>query len=235
VSRGERAPGTPDLSANEEWLEMMNRYPSLAKQFASAKLVAPERGLIRTGRLQRRAAQAAGENWAALPNTAGFVDPLFSTGIAHSLCGVERLIRILERHWSRPTLAAELDQYQETVLTEVDVIDEIVGSCFAAFSCFETFVACCMAYFAAATTFERRRLDQSQAAPRGSFLCADDSSFGSIARQTRARVMELMNSPTSRDIAGFRAWLQHQLAPYNHVGLFEPRVTNMYHHTALPS
>jgi FADH2 O2-dependent halogenase len=169
-----------------------------------------------------------------LPNTAGFVDPLFSTGIAHSLCGIERLVRILEHHWNKPTLPVELDQYQQTILTEVDVIDEIVGSCFASFSCFGAFVACSMVYFAAATTYERRWLEKPPSTVPGSFLCADDPRLQSLVRETRNRVIRLVNSPTGDGRSNFCEWLQQQLAPFNYVGLFEPVTPNMYHHTALP-
>ncbi|MCA9069155.1 MAG: tryptophan 7-halogenase, partial [Planctomycetaceae bacterium] len=98
VLDADRHPLNLDIPPEKEWDDLLNRYPSLAEQFASAKLVAPAQGLCRTGRLQRQWTQITGNNWALMPHTAGFVDPLNSTGIAHTLCGVERVVHLLEHH-----------------------------------------------------------------------------------------------------------------------------------------
>ncbi|MEX2602114.1 MAG: FAD-dependent oxidoreductase, partial [Balneolaceae bacterium] len=67
--------------------QILDRYPSLNQILLSA-VPAPEPGQwIDSGRLQRRLSHTYGNGWAALNHTAGFVDPLHSTGIAHSLSG----------------------------------------------------------------------------------------------------------------------------------------------------
>jgi hypothetical protein len=50
--------------------------------------------------MSRLWSRASGPGWAMLPTTAGFVDPLHSTGIAHGLRGVERIAELLlaDRH-----------------------------------------------------------------------------------------------------------------------------------------
>src|SRR5690606_32879273 len=110
-----------DLETQVEWNALLRRYPSLDRQFHGTQLTAPAGGLRRTGRLQRRLQQAAGPGWAALPNTAGFIDPLHSTGIAHTLCGIERLVQIVQQHWQRESLNAALIDYSNTVLQEIDL------------------------------------------------------------------------------------------------------------------
>jgi FADH2 O2-dependent halogenase len=231
--RGDGVRQDRHASPLEEWSRMLDRYPAVAAQFGSARLVAPPHGLCRTGRLQRCARQAAGENWAALPHTAGFVDPLHSTGIAHSLCGIERLIGILRVHWGRSTLSAALQQYERTVRGEIEFIDELVGSCYATLGCFEAFIPCSMLYFAAATTFERRRL-QGLLPPGAAFLCADDDSLRAVVSRARRDASQLVADPTPSRIAEFRHWIATEIAPFNHVGLLNPNVRNMYRHTAIP-
>ncbi|MCH7990384.1 MAG: FAD-dependent oxidoreductase, partial [Planctomycetes bacterium] len=166
------------VSPEEEWQELIATLPALAEQFCDAELVQPKAGLQRTGRLQRRVTQVTGPDWAMLPHTAGFIDPLHSTGIAHTLCGIERLVDILEKHWNQDDLPLQLQRYEEILFSELDLIDQLVGGCYAAFADFRLFTAISMLYFAAATTYEHRRADGGpnfQAA----FLCADDSQFRS--------------------------------------------------------
>src|SRR6056297_3503418 len=83
------------LTAEEEWHSVVSNYPSLERLFDSAIIANPPDRFIKTGRLQRKLNKMYGDGWAALHHTAGFVDPLHSTGIAHSLAGVEKLLSIL--------------------------------------------------------------------------------------------------------------------------------------------
>ena len=57
-------------------------------------------------RLQWRLGRAAGANWVLLPHAWMFWSPLFSTGIAWSLVGVERIGLILESTAGAPVPAA---------------------------------------------------------------------------------------------------------------------------------
>jgi FADH2 O2-dependent halogenase len=101
---GERRPPDMRLSPEEEWAAILRRYPSVGRQFAEARSVQP---WVRTGRVQRKAQRLAGDDWAMLAHAGYFLDPLFSSGNAHSLLTIERLARIFARHWSRPTMKEE--------------------------------------------------------------------------------------------------------------------------------
>ncbi len=79
-------------SADVEWNRILMRFPNL---FEALRQAAPPYRLAHTRRLQRLNLDVSGPGWALLPHSAGFIDPLHSTGIAHSLSGVERLTRIL--------------------------------------------------------------------------------------------------------------------------------------------
>ena len=52
-----------------EWAALLHRYPSVGRQFARAR---PVRRFVRTGRVQRRARRAAGDDWAMLAHAAYF-------------------------------------------------------------------------------------------------------------------------------------------------------------------
>jgi FADH2 O2-dependent halogenase len=228
----ERLPLDPSISAEEEWDRMMARYPSLAEQFGPSRIVAPQGGLVRTGRLQRKTREVVNHNWALLPHTAGFVDPLYSSGIAQTMCGIERLVSILEHHWKKPSLLDELKRYGRTVQAEVDLIDQIVHGSYLALGNFELFVPFSMLYFAAATTFEHRRRD-GQSKPEMAFLCAEDNGFRNLVNRLYKRLKTLVHQTGPNAAQDFFQEVADGIAPYNTVGLCDPTVHNMYRYTAI--
>jgi FADH2 O2-dependent halogenase len=214
-----------------EWDRILARYPSLARKFSKTRLVPPFDTIWSMGRMQRITKQAAGENWAMLPVAAGFIDPLYSTGIGHTLSGLERLAGILKEHWNRPTLATELQQYGELVRREIRLIDLIVHGSYVSRRNFRLFAAYAMTYFAAATTYERRRLHDGI---RNGFLCADDEAF-SATIETLWQRLPRAASVSDREVRDYEDEVARQLAPYNTAGLCDPSVRNMYARTALPA
>jgi len=216
----EDEPPTESVTPEAECRAILARYPSLSTVFDNAHIVTPE--VTRTNRLQRLNRNVASADWALLPSTAGFVDPLHSTGIAHTLAGVERLAAALtqQRGASR---AGALADYGEQVVKELRWIDQLVSGCYRCLQDFRKFSAFSMCYFAAATTYERRRLAGE---PVG-FLCADD-------RTLVETVGELATGITDHSSADFESACQEALSPFNHVGLFAPQHPNMYECTALP-
>jgi FADH2 O2-dependent halogenase len=228
---GAEHPLRPEISAEQEWQQWMQGYPALAEVFSAAEIVEVPGKLIRTGRLQRCIACAAQHDWAALPHTAGFIDPLHSTGIAHSLCGIERLAQILEKHWHRDSLAAALREYNDTVLNEIRVIDRIVHGCYVATPSFRLFAAYCMLYFISAVTYERRRRERGHEA--GPFLCAGDEDLQTCLTAAHDAIQQLVSRPHGlRDEEEFVTQLRELIAPFNRVGLLDPACRNMYRDTA---
>ena len=224
------------VSPDEEWQEFIKTFPALADQFCDAELVQPQAGLQRTGRLQRRVTQAAGPNWALLPHTAGFIDPLHSTGIAHTLCGIERLADILEKDWNKDDLKSQLQRYEEILFSELDLIDQLVGGCYTAFADFRLFTAFSMLYFAAATTYEHRRAEGGWD-PQAAFLCADDSQFRNVVESVWNRLQRVTDADgrTPAAISEFEQFVAKAIEPFNSVGLCDPSVQNMYRYTAAPN
>lgn len=212
----------------DEWSRLLEPYPSIKRHLATGRPAAPftdDSPLIRTRRLQRLVAPAAGETWALLPHTAGFIDPFYSTGIAHSLLGIERLAEILVRHPGERTEG--LSGYSRTITRELRLIDQLVSLAFRSMGRPpELLHAASMLYFAAATTFEsRRRLGTS-----GEFLLADCPDFLAVVKRLTAA---FPRDPGVREAAQHWAIdVQSQLTPWNTVGLFRPQHPNMYWHTA---
>ena len=225
-----------------EFFRIINRYPSLSHAISRATLVVPSDQPIETRHLQRLAGQIAGNDWAMLPHTAGFIDPLHSTGIAHTLAGVERLAAILLARKPAANTAAPdpmLQLYASTIREELTLIDQLVAGCYDAIAerSFRKLAAFTMCYFAAATTWERRRLNnESSPAPeiarrlaqhRPALLCASEPDF-------RTAVFNLRGQLPHETDESFETLCKESLAPFNHVGLFEPPIPNMYGATSLP-
>ena len=230
----------PGSDASEEWGLWLERFPSIGEQYAPSKVVRPEGGLRATGRMQRKLANAVGPWWAMLPNTAGFIDPLHSSGIAHTLCGIERLSRILIRHLGREDLLAQLRDYEAKVLAEVELIDLLVSGCFAAMGEFRLFASMSMLYFAAATSYERARIASTGTfAP--AFLRADEPGWRAVVSRMWARLPAVlreldgvMGERRRTIIDRFETELADAVRPFNVVGLCDPALKNMYRHSALP-
>ena len=229
-----RCPVPPGVSPEVEWQNWLNRFPSLQEQFAAARIVHPPGALVRTGRLQRRVTHAAGANWALLPYTAGFVDPLHSTGIAHTLSGIERLTALLAQHWDQAALAEALHGYSTAVLRELALIDTLVAACYEASGSFRLYSASAMLYFTAVIAYEQQRRRKAGERIDRLFLGADDDDLFDIVRGALDRLSDFQRngSPTSKAIHTFEAYVEEAVRPYNTVGLFHPARPNMYHHTA---
>ncbi|MDP6447482.1 MAG: tryptophan 7-halogenase [Pirellulaceae bacterium] len=210
------------------WLE---RLPTLHTLLEPTSLRDVPGRWIDSGRLQHRVGLIAGPGYALLPHAAGFVDPLHSTGIAHSLCGLERLLLVLEQTWGKPELADQLARYAAQVDAELDLIDRIVDCGYGSLDHFELFVATTMLYFAGATGFERRRDPRNPS--QTLFLCAQLSDWQDLVRRAHEAIrgpggVGRGNQDPKRLAEALCDWLQ----PFNHVGLCDKSLQNMYGQTA---
>jgi FADH2 O2-dependent halogenase len=216
----ERHPIHPDESPKDEWRRLLATYPSLARQFASAE---PVRPFIRTGRLQRRLARAAGADWAMLPHTAGFLDAWLSPGIAQTLFAVNRLGKILAEERTEHGRERRLHEYNQTVLRELAWVDEITGTCFKCFDRFPILATAVMLYFAAAIYCEERERS-GQSGSDDAFLLAEHAPFREIAGEIFDRAVRTPSDEAAR----FGRDVGEQIAPFNLGGLCDPDRFNMY-------
>ena len=134
---------------DEAWQALLSRYPTIERQFAASE---PTRKLTSVPRIQRRRVSGAGSGWALLPHTFSFVSPMFSTGIAWSLIGVERLAGALSNDGDRRLW--QLNEYDQMLQIEADHITSLVTPAYQFRQDFDAFVAWTQVYFAAASYHE---------------------------------------------------------------------------------
>jgi FADH2 O2-dependent halogenase len=223
---GERCSLDATIPAEAEFERYLQRYPSVRCSFERARPVQP---WVRTGRMQRRARRVAGDGWALLAHAAYFLDPLFSSGNAHTLLTIERLAGILGQHWGRPTLRAQLVRYEEKLLREVAFVDRLVHGCYRSFRTFELFTAFVMYYFAGAIQAETRRR-QGMAGPDDEFLFSHHPPFREAVFRAHEAVVEMTTGRAIRagEVEDFARQVGRDIAEYNPAGLCDPGKCNMY-------
>ncbi len=227
------APVKDPESAQGFWSSQLQRYPTLKQLLGEAVLVDPCSGTgPRLGwipKITKSWNAAAGANWAMLPTTAGIVDPMHSTGIAHALSGVSRLLDVLSS--MRPEGVSEdaLQAYSESVIDEILWVDLLVTLSHRAMRVsMDVFVAASSFYFVAAVHCERALAENgnaSAAMPSG-FLLARSTKLRHIAQQALERLEALLESPSKGKQLHFVDWVREQLSPWNDFGLLEPGCRN---------
>jgi tetracycline 7-halogenase / FADH2 O2-dependent halogenase len=77
-------PKPTDITPHQEWLQWLDKFPSVKEQFKDAKLI---RDWVSSDRLQGTCKQTVGDRWALMAGGAGsgFFDALFSRGLAGSM------------------------------------------------------------------------------------------------------------------------------------------------------
>ncbi len=243
VGRPQFWTGLPTELANQRgqvWDGIINNYPSLKAMLESARLVDPgaAQGQPELGwmpRISRMWNQAAGEGWFMLPTTAGVIDPLHSTGIAHALSGVWRIAALLT---SQREGASE---YSMEVTSEIRWIDELVACCYEAQMVdFDWFVAATTLYFLAAIHCERSLAWEGDMLT--GFLQSQSRELRVVVQQFRQKTGELViakresgsAAELTRRIALEIEWLRTAVACWNDVGLLEPGNKNRIAKTVAP-
>lgn len=206
------------------WRWFLDRYPTLAAQFAGAEAVRP---IATLPRLQRRLERAAGPRWALLPHAYAFWSPLFSTGIAWSLVAVERLALALEPSGAPSAGAMDeaLGRYGTLLEVEADHLLALVDGAYRVRRDFDVFVPWTYLYFAAASYAEAAQRLLPEAPGGGAwawegFLGATDP----VVRRMVAGARALVERPP----ADWEAVVRELIAPRNVAGLAAAARNRMY-------
>jgi len=190
--------------SDDTWESLMEEFPSIYEQFQNAERVTP---LIETQKIQRCSASFSDGNWAMLPHSAYFIDPLHSTGIAHTLHCIDRLLQSIGN-------VGALIEYDTQMRQEIRLIDQLVHGSYACMSDFDSFANFVMLYFAGADFSERQRRNNIETG----FLNIQDESY----RVTVDRVYK--HAVSGRAVNN----LGNEIEPWNLVGLCDPAKQNMY-------
>ena len=212
--------------------ELVADYPSLSEMLNAATRVAPATGPGYSGRLSRCRNSGCGPGWILLPSSFGFVDPLHSTGIAHSISGV---MRVAEALLSEPEdCRSLLDCYARDLPQEIRWIDQLVSCCYRSMRYFDSFTASCSLYFLAAIGFERSLAASGAAestAWQAGFLQCHDQDLQTIAAEVSARSLGLCSVSAA---AAFAEFVRQNISSLDKVGLLDPGHGNRLWHTATP-
>ena len=198
VLRAAAAGELAGLPAAEAFDAVLRRYPTLAASFAAAEAVRP---VARVAPLAHRAARSHGRRWLLLPHAYAFFDPLFSTGMAWSLAGVERAADLLTAADGPPGQAA-LERYGRLLAAEADHLANLVAGAWAAMPDFGLLAAHAQLYFAAASFCEaKQRLTAGDHAWDG-FLGATDPPLADAVAAARRRLEARSSRRAAGDHAG---------------------------------
>jgi FADH2 O2-dependent halogenase len=121
-----------DLTPEEEFSDLIQRFPSIARQFATAKAVRP---WTRTGRIQYGSSRVVGDRFALLGHAAGFVDPLFSKGLYASLTATSVLANLLvDAADSGDYSAPRFQPIEETTQAFIRTNDRLIANAYKSFA-----------------------------------------------------------------------------------------------------
>ena len=121
------------MDPEEEFFQFVNRYPSMQRQFEGARAV---RNWVSTRRLQYCSRQVVGNRCALLAHAAGFIDPLFSSGLnftaGHADSLAQHLLRAFREtgDFSREAFL----QVEERFQYNLKYFDRVVGAAFVSFA-----------------------------------------------------------------------------------------------------
>lgn len=155
ISATEELSESLQLSQGEPaWLKLLEKLPLVKQQFTNAR---PATRFTYLPRLSFRSNSITGDGWAMLPATAGFVDPLLSTGFPLSLLGIQRLASALNQKASTSDLSTRLDTYAAQTSRELLATSTLIGSLYTNMGDFDRFRTLSLLYFAAASYSETAR------------------------------------------------------------------------------
>ncbi|MCK9925606.1 tryptophan 7-halogenase [Frankia sp. Mgl5] len=142
-----RFPKQPGITAGEEWQTYLDRFPSVARQFAAAR---PTWDWVSTGRTQYSSTRTVGDRWTMMSHAAGAIDALFSRGMANTMQVIYAFAPMLMDALADGDLSAErfasIDQLNQTIL---DVNDRLVAGSYTSFRDFDLWRAWSKVWFMA--------------------------------------------------------------------------------------
>ncbi|MBM3967836.1 MAG: hypothetical protein FJ308_22680 [Planctomycetes bacterium] len=233
-------------SSAERWDWLLTRTPTVGKLMEKASLVAPSdpSGTVRlesVARMSRCRSKSVGDGWILLPVAYGFVDPLHSFGIAHSLSGIARIAEALLGPASNQTVL--LRNYANDIRTEIDWFDTLISGSYLGLPSDRDFLAYASLYFVAAIEFEKQLVADPNYWPNG-FLNAGHQPMRRAASDlwctAKSRREHGPEKPTQvgrasrADGEDFIDAVRSAIQPWNHVGLLDPKLCQRLNHTAPP-
>lgn len=125
-------PTDPTLTPEEEFTAFIDRYPSIAAQFQSARAV---RNWTSAPRIQYSSKQVVGDRWALLGHAAGFIDPLYSKGLYTTMMSMGLLAEsLLAAKRDSDYSAARFQPLEALTLGFIQTNDRLIANSFKTFA-----------------------------------------------------------------------------------------------------
>jgi FADH2 O2-dependent halogenase len=206
-----------DQTPESIWSYLMSKHRDLEPIFRKATPLYPMRKIHRTGFQMNR---SFGNRWILLASSAGFVDPLLSTGFPLTLQSIQRLAPAL----SPQSLEAAgpiqgLDALAKATKKELAIVDRMIGTLFATMNDFRHFAAATLVYFAAVSYTETaRRLEKKLLAP--GFLFSEDSVLSSHLLSTFETIQRIHQSDQTKEAKwkDLQSCIDESIEPFNVAG-----------------
>ena len=154
---------------------------------------------------------------------------MFSTGIAWSLLGVERLADTLcGLAPDHPSISdgTAFERYARRLEGELEQVDRLVSAAYVARSDFELFAAHSMLYFAFVSFEEATQRLSGEAAPWWRGFLGSGEPRGAILEEAIERVEAV--AAGRGDPGGHARWVRRVIEPFNVAGLADPARRNLY-------
>ena len=124
-------PMNKDHSPEEELQQFIDRYPDVQAQLRDMQ---PTRPLVRTGRVQFHTTSMLGPGFILTPHAAGFIEPIFSTGLALTAAFVARFVPYVKAALRENDFDTQrFRPLEETFYRELHHIDLLVSGTLASF------------------------------------------------------------------------------------------------------
>lgn len=123
------------MDAEEEFFLFVNRFPEMAKQFEKAKSV---RNWVSTGRVQYSSKNIVGHRYCLLAHAAGFIDPLFSSGLNLTAATTDLYAKQIMEAFETNDFSVEKFQHINDKFQEnLSLYDDVVSNSFISFQNYE--------------------------------------------------------------------------------------------------
>lgn len=132
-----RFPLDPDVRPDVELHDWISRFPTMQAHLGDMQ---PIRPYTRTGRVQFTTSRVVGDGFILSPHAAGFIDPLYSTGILLTMAFINRIAPLVRSALATGDFSRERFLPIERIFfTELEHMDRIVGGSFASLRDFALF------------------------------------------------------------------------------------------------
>lgn len=209
--------GINDLSAEEEFWQIVDKYPILQRMLKDKKTKFP---FIKTGRIQHRVKEAVGDRWAMLPGAAVGGDAWFSTGLAFTMMCVHRIVDLLHRHMipSNNFCKSILKPYETSLFKEWKISCTMVNGIYKSLKHFEVFKHYCFFCFMGAETFIYRGGVSKPHDDKFLLLNAGDEEFINKFYHFYELVISLNKTDSISDdtLEYMRNFIQNDMREYNY-------------------